>query len=128
LAWYIETSAFLKLLVAEAESPALRAWLTDREPVWSSHLLRTESLRAASRLGVDHEVVEKALATVSLVLPGSTTFSTAGNLGPSGLRSLDALHLASALELGSDLQGLLTYDARMSEGARELAIAVLAPA
>jgi len=127
LAWYIDTSAFLKLLVAEEESAALRAWLTGHEPVWSSHLLRTEALRAAGRLGVDPEVVEQALATVFLVLPGSSTFATAGRLSPPGLRSLDALHLASALELGSDLQGLLTYDLRVSEGARELAIAVLAP-
>lgn len=127
MAWYIDTSAFLKLLVAEKESSALRAWLTGHESVWSSHLLRTEALRAAARLGLDHEVVEKAIATVSLVLPGTMTFSTAGKLAPSGLRSLDALHLASALELGSDLKGLLTYDARMSEGAKELAIPVLAP-
>ncbi|HLI57086.1 MAG TPA: type II toxin-antitoxin system VapC family toxin [Actinomycetota bacterium] len=127
MAWYIDTSAFLKLLVAEEESAALRAWLTGHEPVWSSHLLRTEALRAAGRLGVDPEVVEQALATVFLVLPGSSTFATAGRLSPPGLRSLDALHLASALELGSDLQGLLTYDLRVSEGARELAIAVLAP-
>lgn len=127
MAWYIDTSAFLKLLVAEKESAALRAWLTDHEPVWSSHLLRTESIRAAARLGVDPEVVEQALATVFLVLPGSSTFATAGRLSPPGLRSLDALHLASALELGRDLEGLLTYDRRVSEGAREIAIAVLAP-
>jgi predicted nucleic acid-binding protein len=127
LAWYIDTSAFLKLLVAEKESPALRAWLAGHESVWSSHLLRTEALRAAGRLGVDHETIEKALAIVSLILPASTTFSTAGRLTPPGLRSLDALHLASALELGGDLEGLLTYDARMSSGAKEIAIAVLAP-
>lgn len=125
--WYIDTSAFLKLLVAEVESPALRAWLAGHEPAWSSHLLRTEAMRAATRLGVDHLVLEQALATVSLMLPGSTTFSTAGKLAPHVLRSLDALHLASALELGSDLQGVLTYDARMSQGARELGIPVTSP-
>lgn len=127
MAWYIDTSAFLKLLVAEEQSSALRAWLTGHEPVWSSHLLRTEALRAATRLGVDHDTVEKALATVSLILPGSATFFTAGKLAPPGLRSLDALHLASALELGRDLEGLLTYNERMTEGAKDMAIAVMAP-
>ena len=127
MAWYIDTSAFLKLLVAEEQSSALRAWVTGHEPVWSSHLLRTESLRAATRLDLDHETVEKALATVSLILPGSATFSTAGKLAPPGLRSLDALHLASALELGGELEGLLTYDERITEGAKNMALAVLAP-
>ncbi len=127
MAWYIDTSAFLKLLVAEDESSVLQAWLAEHEPVWSSHLLRTEALRAASRLDVDHEAVETALDTVSLILPGSTTFSTAGRLAPQGLRSLDALHLATAMELGSDLEGVLTYDLRMSNGAKEMAITVVAP-
>lgn len=127
MAWYIDTSAFLKLLVAEEESPALRTWLTGQEPVWSSHLLRTEALRAAARLDVETEIVEMALATVFLLLPGSVTFNVAGKLLPSGMRSLDALHLASALELGRDLEGIVTYDVRMSEGARLRSIAVLAP-
>ena len=127
MAWYIDTSAFLKLLVDEAESAALQSWLAGHEPVWSSHLLRTEALRAASRLPIEHEVVEHALAAVSLFLPSRATFATAGKLGPPILGSLDALHLASALEMGADLEGVLTYDGRMAEGARGLGVPVLGP-
>lgn len=127
MAWYLDTSAFLKLIVAETESAPVRAWIASHERVWSSQLLRTEALRAASRLGVDERSVETALDAVSLVLPGVSTFALAGRLSPRGLRSLDALHLAAALEMGADLEGVVTYDHRMAEGARELSVAVVSP-
>jgi predicted nucleic acid-binding protein len=125
--WYLDTSAFLKLVVSEVESPAMRAWMIDSGPCWSSQLLRTEALRAGDRLGVAEEIVARALATVSLVTPGPLTFLTAGRLRPAALRSLDALHLATALELGDDLQGLVTYDARMIEGARMASMILVTP-
>ncbi|MGH2718309.1 MAG: type II toxin-antitoxin system VapC family toxin [Actinomycetota bacterium] len=127
VAWYIDTSAFLKLVVAEPESDPLRAWLASHDDIWSSELLRTESLRAASRLGVERRIVETALEVVALVLPGSATFAVAGKLGPEAMCSLDALHLATALEMGADLEGLVTYDHRMADGARELSLAVESP-
>jgi predicted nucleic acid-binding protein len=126
--WYLDTSAFLKLVVAEEESSSIRAWMARSGPCWSSQLLRTEALRAGHRLGIAEEVVAEALDVVSLVAPGSSTFLAAGRLRPSSLRSLDALHLATALELGDDLQGVVTYDARMIEGAEAASIAVITPA
>lgn len=51
----------------------------------------------------------------------------AGELEPSPLRSLDAIHLAAALELGDELEALVTYDERMAEGARALGLPVAAP-
>jgi predicted nucleic acid-binding protein len=125
--WYLDTSAFLKLVVAEPESDAVRMWLDTHGPAWSSQLLRTESLRAAMRLGVDDDTVEAALDTVTLVLPAASTFRSAGTLQPPVLRSLDALHLATALELGDDLDGLVTYDERMAEAADGLSITVESP-
>lgn len=127
MVWYLDTSAFLKLVVAEAESSALRAWLADHGPTWSSQLLRTESLRAAGRLGIDRQIVDDALDAVSLVLSAASTFLVAGTLEPPTLRSLDALHLATALELGDDLEGLVTYDERMALAAAEASITVVAP-
>jgi uncharacterized protein len=126
--WYLDTSAFLKLVVSEKESAALQAWMATSGPCWSSQLLRTEALRAADRLGVDEQVVTDALDVVSLVMPGPSTFLAAGRLKPSTLRTLDALHLATALELGDDLQGLVTYDARMIEGARVASVDIVIPA
>lgn len=124
--WYLDTSAFLKLVVAEEHSDAMRAWFAEHQPAWSSQLLRTEALRAATRLGVDHEVVDEAPETVSLVLPGASTFQIAGGLGPMTLRSLDALHLGTALEVRGDLDGLVTYDDRMAEGASSDSLSVVA--
>mgnify|MGYP002084621353 FL=1 len=57
----------------------------------------------------------------------SDTFQRAGELDPAVLRSLDALHLASALGLGDDLEGVVTYDVRMAEAAKALGLTVVAP-
>ncbi len=127
MVWYLDTSAFLKLVVLEAESPALRAWCLEHDNLWSSHLLRTESLRAAARLGVDRERVDDALAAIALVLPSASTYLHAGLVDPPSLRSLDALHVASALELGDDLEGIVAYDERVIEAARSSAVTVVTP-
>jgi uncharacterized protein len=125
--WYLDTSAFLKLVTFEDESTALRAWYGTAGSVWSSQLLRTEGGRAGLRLGIEPEVIHRALDTVSLVLPSVTTFAAAAQLQPVGLRSLDALHLATALEIGDDLEGLVSYDTRMVEAAQLLSIGMANP-
>lgn len=129
MAFYLDTSAFLKLLVAEPESPAMRAWFgAEGRSCWSSQLLVTEALRAAARLGLDPVAVEETLDAVVLVLPAATTFHRAGTLEPAELRSLDALHLATALELGSDLEGVVAYDRLLIAGARAAGLEVVSPA
>jgi uncharacterized protein len=126
--FYLDTSAFLKLLVAEPQTPAMRAWLRAGPACWSSQLLVTEVLRAAYRLGVDRDAVDQALDAVSLVLPAATTFHRAAALAPAELRSLDALHLATAVELGADLEAFVAYDTRLIAGARAAGLPVLTPA
>lgn len=128
MAFYLDTSAFLKLLVTEAESPAMRAWFTTDRSCWSSQILVTEALRAGQRLGLDLEGVNQALDAVSLVLPSAATFHGAGTVLPPALRSLDALHMASAMELGSDLEAVVAYDARLIESAQAAGLAVVSPA
>ena len=127
MVWYLDTSALLKLVVAEAESPAMRAWHASHGPLWSSQLLRTEARRAGTRLGVHPQAIDDALDTVSLVSPSETTFRRAGELPPSSLRSLDALHLAAALDLGADLEGMVVYDERLAAAAAAHSVAVLTP-
>jgi predicted nucleic acid-binding protein len=127
LVWYLDTSAFLKLVVDEESSTAMRAWYSAQGGLWSSQLLRTEALRAAQRLQIDATLVEQALDTVSLVLPSVATYTTAGLVQPAGLRTLDALHLASALEIGADLEAMVVYDQRLVDAARENAIEVVTP-
>ena len=129
MAHYLDTSALVKLVVAEAETPALRAWLESNSPVAvTSDLARTELFRAVRRVDPSRSPharsVLDALIVISLT---SHIFDAAGLLDPVVLRSLDAIHLAAALELGDDLDALVTYDDRMGEAARALGIRVLSP-
>ncbi len=127
MVWYLDTSALVKLLVHEDGSDAMRAWWKVHGPFWSSHLLVTEATRTATRLGIPDDSLTAALETVSLVMPVASTFLLAGTLLPMGLRTLDALHLASALEMGADLEGLVTYDDRLAEGAAAAGVSVVVP-
>ena len=118
----------MKLAVLEPESAALRRYLSRRRPLISSALARTEVTRALLPLGSDtvrrgHDV----LARIDLMRVSDRLLSVAGGLLPVELRSLDAIHLATALELGSDLAHLVTYDERMTNAARALKLAVTAP-
>ncbi|MBA2495818.1 MAG: type II toxin-antitoxin system VapC family toxin [Acidimicrobiia bacterium] len=123
---YLDTSAFLKLIVDEAHSPDLRRALSGLTP-WSSVLLDVEAHRAGRRLGLDAWDVAEALDAVSLISPSESTFATARTLGPDTLRTLDALHLATALELGADLEAVVAYDRRLAQGCDETDIAVVTP-
>ncbi len=124
--WYIDSSAALKMLLDEPESAALRNWWPAPGP-WSSDLLITESYRAAERGGVPSGNVEQLLGRVELVSLSPSTFLAAGRLRPSELRSLGAIHLAAALELGADLDGIVTYDARLASASAAHGVDVLTP-
>jgi uncharacterized protein len=130
VAHYIDTSALTKLVVAEAETTALRDWFAaaDREPV-SSDLARTELLRAVRRAAPDRVVrARDVLDSVTLVRVTTEIFEAAGHLDPSVLRTLDAIHLAAALDLGDDLEGVVSYDDRLAGAARSHGINVVRPA
>ena len=126
--WYLDTSAALKLLIEEPESPALAQTVDREQPdLVAGWLLETELRRAAQRLpALGMDVVSEFLAGVSLYeMPGSL-FREAGILHGETLRSVDALHLAVAVRIGVDL--VLTYDVRMADSARLLGLPVLSPA
>lgn len=129
MAFYVDTSALIKLVVAEAETSALLSWLqaADRAPV-SCDLARTELLRAVCRVAPDRAVQARTvLDSVTLVEVSTAMFAEAGRLNPMLLRSLDAVHLAAALVLGDDLEGLVTYDDRLAEAAQLNGLVVVAP-
>ena len=128
--FYLDTSAAVKLVVAERGSTALRRWLETRdERVFSSDLLRTELLRSTRRAAPQHMVQARAILDSLVLLTLSTAIcERAAMLEPELLRSLDALHLAAALEVGDELEGMVTYDRRMAEAARALGVSVVAPA
>ena len=129
MAFYIDTSALVKLVVAEAETAALRAWLEapGRELVVCD-LARTELMRAVRRAVPGRALqAREVLDAVVLLHVTPAVFEHAGRLAPSGLRSLDAIHLAAALDLGDDLDGLVTYDDRLADAAVSNGVAVVAP-
>lgn len=67
------------------------------------------------------------LDSITLIDVSTRLFEDAGRVDPISLRSLDAIHLASALDLGDDLDGLVTYDERQAEAARDSGVTVIAP-
>jgi len=125
----LDTSAAAKLVVAEWASEAMASWVAaHEEEVVASDLLRTELLRATRR--VAPEQMQRARSVLdALILFNLTwaTFERAATLDPKELRSLDALHLAAAFELGDELDGIVTYDGRMAHAASSYGIAVLTP-
>ncbi len=124
---YLDTSAFIKLVRSEPESQALRAELAGRE-LLSSVLLSVEGRRAARRYGaLAARRARAALATVTLLAIDTQIVEAAGELEPAELRSLDALHLATIISLGEDVERTYCYDARLAQAARALGINVSEP-
>jgi uncharacterized protein len=127
---YLDASAFLKLVVREPESAALRRYLRRWPRRASAALLRVEALIQARRHGQEAEVqARQLLRTVALLGLDTTLLEAASDLAPARpLRSLDAIHVAAARSLGADLGAVVTYDERMAQVAADLGLAVAAPA
>lgn len=127
--FYLDTSAAVKLVIAERGSTALRRWLAPRsEFVFSSDLLRTELLRAVRRTASERMTQTRAvLDSLILVKLSTEVCERAAASEPELLRSLDALHLACAQEVGDELEAIVTYDRRLADGAGALGIRVVAP-
>ena len=127
--FYLDTSAAVKLLFFEPESAALRSWWDAvDDQVVSSDLLRTELLRVTRRVDSEQMTRARGLLDSLILLKVSTAVcERAVMLDPVVLRSLDALHLAAALELGDEVEGVVTYDRRLADGARALGIPAIAP-
>jgi predicted nucleic acid-binding protein len=125
---YLDTSAFIKLVLSEPESAALRRELAGRELV-SSALLTVEGRRAARRYGEPAaKRARAALAAVTLIPLDEPILEAAAELDPAGLRSLDALHLATVTSLPEgDLDRLYCYDTRLADAARALGVEVSQP-
>jgi hypothetical protein len=127
-ATYLDSSAIVKLAVAEPESGALRRYLRRRKPYVSSALARAEVARALLPLGQPAQRrADAVLARIDLVRVSDNILRAAGSLTPEELRTLDAIHLATAQQLGSDLARVVTYDTRMQGAAEHLGFEVAAP-
>jgi predicted nucleic acid-binding protein len=120
---YLDSSAFVKTVVLEAESEQLGRYLEQAGRLVSSSLLETEARRAALRVDERYvALVEQRLRGVALIAVTTDILVAAGSLRPVGIRSLDAIHLATALSLGGELDCVVTYDGRMAAAATSLGL------
>lgn len=128
-ALYLDSSAFVKLVIEETESAAVQSLLASRASRRvSSALLRTESLRAVRHLGPDAlTIAREGLRRVDLIAIDDRILDSAGTLEPRVLRTLDAIHLATAIAVGDDLEAIVTYDERMVEAARLMGLSTATP-
>lgn len=123
---YVDTSALAALLVDQAESETLLAWLDGTTDVLvSSDLIETELRRVAVREGLDQGEVTRLLEGVNIAALDRAVYRSAGLLPMPQLRPLDALHLETALRL--DAAAILTYDARLAQAAQAVGLQVVAP-
>jgi uncharacterized protein len=127
---YLDSSALLKLLHDEAESAALAKWLAARAgtPVVSSELAKVEVTRACRR--IDPGTLAEAaalLAGLDLIPLSGPVIDAAADVGETTLRSLDAIHLASALSIQPALSAFVAYDQRLAEAAAAARLVPLAP-
>lgn len=126
---YLDSSALMKLVFEEVETPALETFLRDRPLRVSSSLARVEVMRAARTVG-DALVSRHAshvLAAITLIAPDAALLAEAASVDPLWVRSLDAIHLATALALRPDIDGIVVYDLRLADAARHAGLTVWAP-
>lgn len=126
---YVESSAMVKLAVREAQTSALRDALAVHERLVTSDLTAIETVRAARRsrgdVGMAH--ARAALLTVDLVPIDQPVVDAASRLEPIALRSLDAVHVATALAFVADDLVFYSYDARTVDAAKSVGLTVASP-
>lgn len=126
---YLDSSAIVKLVVREPETDALLAFLEPRRVRVTSALARVEVVRAVRRHGRSATTRTSAtLDALSQLAVDDSLLDGAAAINADQLRSLDAIHLASAQQLEGELDVLVTYDERMHAAARALGLPVSAPA
>jgi predicted nucleic acid-binding protein len=126
---YLDSSALVKLVVREPESAALFRFLEAHPERVSSALARVEVVRAVRRLPRSAAAVERAalvLDRVALVPIDGEVLANAATLDPSTLRSLDAIHLGTALTLPL-LDAFVAYDGPLLDAAVQLGCETVSP-
>ena len=125
---YLDASALVKLVVAEPESEALARWLGPEPRIASSEVAISELVRAVRLADARAEVADRArrrLEETTLVELSRNLLERAATVGPPRLRTLDAIHLATALAIEPD--ELVAYDRRLLDAAAEAGLTVASP-
>lgn len=126
---YADASVLVKLVVAEPESASLGAYLAHVDGLVSSRLAATELARAAGRAGRRQilQRIDDVLDAVVLVEVTRGVLAHAGALQPFELRTLDVIHLATALSLDLADLDFVTFDRRLGDAARAAGLSVRSP-
>lgn len=127
---YLDSSALLKLVLPEAERAALESAIAHWPERLASELSAVECRRAVRRqpeAAVLLPRMENVLSSLALLRIDHELLRLAGTIGPPRLRSLDAIHLASALSIGDYPEAFITYDERLADAARAVGLNVLTP-
>ncbi len=125
---YLDASAIVKLIVAEPGSGELLALLADATSLATSVVAAVEVPRAIARYRPDSRAVAASvLDGMTLIGFSSRQATEAATVRPLTLRSLDAIHLAAALNVRDELSAFVTYDRRLADAARLVDVPVLSP-
>lgn len=127
MSWYLDSSAILKYVFAEPERPAMVKALTSQ--AISSELARLEVKRAVYRINPkDIALANEELSRVNFVSISNQVLTVAESFtGSVTLATLDAIHVATAISLGNQIEGIITYDKQMITNAGLMGIKVLSP-
>jgi predicted nucleic acid-binding protein len=124
---YLDSSAIAKLVVSEPETSQLVDVVRADPEVISSALAWTEVVRAVRRAGGRAARAKTVLEGIALVPIDDGIIREAADLAPPTIRTLDAIHLATAISVGEELASIVTYDLRLAEAASAAGLQVLRP-
>ena len=127
MSWYLDSSAILKYVFAEPERPAMVKALTSQ--AISSELARLEVKRAVFRINPkDIDLANEELSRINFVSISNQVLTVAESFtGSVTLATLDAIHVATAITLGHQIEGIITYDKQMIANAAVMGIKVISP-
>jgi predicted nucleic acid-binding protein len=125
---YVDASALTKLVLEEPDSGAMRGWYVENEHVLCSRVGIVETQRAVGRHPHDEAHLDVIIRSVEVVEFDIDIARQAANISPLTLKTLDAIHLASAVRLGAVVDAFVTYDDRLAAAARAVGLPVVRPA
>jgi predicted nucleic acid-binding protein len=125
---YVDSSALTKLVLDEPDSLAMRRWYVESERVLCSRIGIVETRRAVARGQPDPAHLDVILSSLEVVELDAGIARQAAMIAPLSLRTLDAIHVASAVLLWPEVDSFVTYDDRLAGAARAVGLPVVRPA
>lgn len=125
---YVDASAIVKLIVPEPESESFHRWYVEAERVVTSRVGMVEIERAARRHAHIENRRMQVLADLEVIELDEQIAKLTAGVGPASVRTLDSIHLATAVRMLPELDAFVTYDTRLAGAARAMGLPVVQPA